>query len=307
MSSSASAITNARRFIRRNKVLHSTFAPLVRRIRSFDSRPSMREKIFEEFFAHIEGSVTVGLPEFGGSFQIGHRSHLLRRIILSGHYEPELISIVKELAPRDRDAIDVGANAGLFTVLIAGSIFPERRVLAIEPTPGAFRNLAVNVERNGHAEKVILFNGVAGEAEGEFSLNVIEGLEEYSSLGALVHPSITGRSSKAVVVPGETVDHLVKRFNLNPGFMKIDTEGAELLVLRGATETLRTNRPVILSELSDSLLAATGSTKKMVLELFHSAGYRVLECHYDANEILALPKECPQSMDASYGRAYAIA
>jgi FkbM family methyltransferase len=307
MSSNASAITNARRFIRRNKILHSTFAPLVRHIKSLDRRPSMRAKIFEEFFAHVEGSVTVGLPEFGGSFQIGHRSHILRRIILSGDYEPDLKSIVTELAPKDRDAIDVGANAGLFAVLIGRSILPERRVMAIEPTPGPYRNLAANVERNGLAEKVILFNGVVGEAEGEFSLNVIEGMEEYSSLGALVHPSITGRSSKAVVVPGETIDRLVKRFNLDPGFMKIDTEGAELLVLRGATETLGTSRPVILSELNDSLLAATGSTKQMVFDLLRCAGYRVLECHYDANEILALPKECPPSTDAAYGRACALA
>ena len=65
---------------------------------------------------------------------------------------------------------------------------------------------------------------------------------------------------------GDTVDNLVREYNLNPGFIKIDAEGAECLVFSGALGTIKKYKPVIISELSESLLANFGETSETIFK-----------------------------------------
>jgi FkbM family methyltransferase len=233
------------------------------------------------------GSLIVGLPDYFGSFEIDCHSDVLRMIMVKGEYEPELVKAVKSRVDPNRDAIDVGANVGLFTVLLSRLLAESGRVLAIEPTPGALHYLYKNLERNHSNTKVVVFEGVATQISGEFTINVVPGMEEYSSIVELVHPDAKGKPTNQLKVPGSTIDELVERFALHPGLMKIDTEGTELKVLMGARQTLAVHRPVIVCESwPDELILAAGGSPGAVAQLLRSHGYDVLD---HGGEIIAVP------------------
>lgn len=231
------------------------------------------------------GSAVVRAPDHHGTFEIDCRSHILKQLLCEKSYEPEVVEVIAQHLDPARDAIDVGANVGLFTVLIARSLHESRRVLAIEPTKGALGYLRRNIERNHCAARVSIFAGVAADRNGEFPISVIEGMEEYSSIVATLHQG--PRAPNQFLVHGETIDSLVQRFDLTPGFIKMDAEGAEYRILSGALNTLRTHRPVIVSELSEALLSASGATSRQVCSLLEANGYLVKK--FAVGQILATP------------------
>ena len=231
------------------------------------------------------------------TYQVDIRSHAIRRILREGTYEPELTQRIREHVDPAKDAIDIGANIGYHAIRLAFRLNDKRKVLAIEPTPGALVNLKSNISRNNLTDKIILFEGVASDAEGACEINCIPGLEEYSSLQELKHPAIDKTGSSKISVPSETVDNLVEQYDLKPGFIKMDIEGAETLALQGALKTLKEHRPKILTELSDPLLEGFGSSVDKVSQILGQVGYTL----YDASapsqkvvspfdgEVIALP------------------
>ena len=259
-------------------------------------RHAAQRAVFSRLSEVLEEDPVVRLDAFGGAFALAARSHLFERVAAEGAYEPELAALCRRHLDPARDAVDIGGNVGFFAVLMAGAL-PGRRVLSIEPTPGAHARLVANVARNGLSERVIVFNGVAAEDASARTMSVIDGMEEYASLGALVHPSVAGVASRQVDVAARTVDALVAEHGLAPGFVKIDVEGAELTALRGARETLARHRPVVLAELSRPLLAAQGATPEDVLALFDGLGYTLSDPVHpgarpgqrDFSDLLALP------------------
>jgi FkbM family methyltransferase len=215
----------------------------------------------------------IRVEEFDGAFALDRRSDLLRRLILDGAYEPELVRAFRQHLDPRRDIIDVGANIGFFSVLAAKCT--SGRVVAVEPTPNALRRLHRNLAHNTVQDKVLVFEGGIAQQIGRAQITSIEGKEEYSTIGQLVHPSTSGNASTTVSIEVTTLDALVARFELNPGFVKIDVEGMEHLVLAGASHILDHYRPVILSELSDPLLRANGSSSQEVIKSLMARGYVV--------------------------------
>lgn len=271
---------------------------LIHLVKAISPKHRERERLMRMLSRMYAEDPVLSVPDFRGAFQLAPQSRLLYRLMVHGSYEQDLVRLIESNIDIDRDIVDVGANIGFFSTLFA-KLAPQRRVLAIEPTPGAGRRLAANLKRNGVDGQVIQFEGVVSNTRGQMQMSVIDGQEEFSSLGSITHPSAVGATTRTIDVPSETVDSLVGIHQLDVGYMKIDTEGAECLVLRGATETLRSQRPIIVSELSDHLLREKGSSGQEVIELLRDLDYHVSD-PFSANhqpgarpygDILAVPSE----------------
>jgi FkbM family methyltransferase len=216
----------------------------------------------------------VAVEEFAGVFALDVRSHLFERIVLNGYYEPEIVARIEEHIPFGADVIDVGAAVGFYSVLLAQRLH-SGRVLAIEPIPSSLNRLRRNLELNGVSDKVDIFAGAATDREGEIQMHSILGMEEYSSVGPIIHPAVPNKARSIVAAPSTTIDSLVTQHSLRPGLIKIDVEGMEHKVLLGARRTLRDFRPVIYSELSDTLLRHNGTSGQEVVNFLKDHGYVV--------------------------------
>ncbi len=287
-----------KQILKRNKISFLLLYPItwIRRRIATNKENSNIQFLKELSDIVVGGSVIVNVPDFRGTFEIDVRSDILEFILIFHDYERDIVRLIEKYIDPEKDVIDVGANIGLHSVLFSQLINPGRKVLAIEPTPNALKYLQTNIKRNKCDEKLIVFKGIAADSERQYELKTIEGKEEYSSLGNMNHPNINGIEKKSIKVEGNTIDNLVDTYQLNPGFIKIDTEGAEFKVLSGAREILKENRPVILSELSENLLHEQGSSCEEVYKLLKEFNYRIFDAYTlkpvtkaIEGEILAIP------------------
>jgi FkbM family methyltransferase len=169
----------------------------------------------------VYGEVAVPVQGVDGSFLVDIRSDILRRIVFSGSYEPDAIAAIRRLLPGQGDVIDIGANIGIFSVLMARAV-GTRKVLSIEPTPAAARRLQHNISANGVAANVIVEQCAVGAMTGTVTMNIVAGMEEYSRVGAMVLPDTAGRTAVAFAVPMYTLDELIARHGLKPTLIKMD-------------------------------------------------------------------------------------
>jgi len=261
-----------------------------------------RKSCYEELFKYLDesliGDVKLRVPELDGVFQVSPRSHLFQRLLLHREYEPEIARLVRRFIDPARDMIDIGANIGFFTVFGA-RFLTIGKVLAIEPTSGALKRLVSNATLNGVSDRVIVFNGAVSSEPGELTLNVLPDREEYSSLSQIVHPAVSGEATIPEKVSISTVDLLVAQYGLNPALMKVDVEGYEERVFRGARNTLTKFRPVVISELNNAMLMKLGTNALEVVSQFNQLGYTVTNPNApgaapgvdEFGEILCVPAE----------------
>lgn len=151
------------------------------------------------------------------------------------------VALRSALAPGDH-AIDVGAHLGDVTRQILQSTGDDGRVLAIEPLPHLAAGLRETLADAVIVEECALTDGAAGEAE----FVHVRNNPGYSGLRERDYPEEP--QLERFTVRTRPLDELVEAHGLRPRLIKIDVEGAEVLVLRGARETIRTCKPVILVE-----------------------------------------------------------
>ena len=174
----------------------------------------------------------------------GYTLHLDRLdslgLSLLGRFEPFETGVIRELLSPGGVAVDVGANIGYYTLLMAQCVGMEGEVYAFEPAPGNFALLERNVRENGAAQ-VVLEETAVGECSGRSTL-----FESGSDLSD--HRTYETKETRIKYdVPSCSLDDycagkpgLAERVDL----IKMDIQGAELLALRGMKELLRTNRNV---------------------------------------------------------------
>ena len=163
--------------------------------------------------------------------------------------KPEL-RVMKRFVSRDRDSIDVGANVGVHTYFLARW---SRHVHAFEPNPRLVDYLRKAAPSNVSVSATAL-SDVVGVTR--LSIPRLHGVEAdpYASLEprvASLRASEFGEATDAIDVATAPLDSLQMP---RVGFIKIDVEGHELAVLRGAHETLERDRPTLLVELDQRYL-----------------------------------------------------
>lgn len=262
--------------LKKNQFLRSLFSPYILVNRFFIRREY--EKFYRRYDEMMKlvrsDSLNIELQDFKGVFNVGKESLLAKYILKEGSYEPEIVELVKQYLDPKKDIIDIGANVGFFSVLFAKSVEKGKRVLAVEPTPGALKRLKSNLIQN-EVDNVIVHEGLVGSEKATVPFYMVAGKEEYSSMKPIAHKHALDFQSEVVELPCVKLDDLIEEHRMNPSFIKIDVEGAEWEVLKGSEKTLKVHRPVLLSELDERLLKGFGSSCMQVCEFLSSQNYRV--------------------------------
>jgi FkbM family methyltransferase len=170
-------------------------------------------------------------------------------------YEPDTFKFFREHLKPGRTLLDIGAHLGLFAVVGARLVSPGGKVFSFEPTPFTRSVLKEVVRLNGYDDVV----DVRGEAVCDRRGQTVfyDTGEEVSNANSLVH---IDRSKTGIEVDLISVDEFVKEKGIRPDCIKIDVEGAELDLLRGAKETFTTIRPVARLGLHPPQLAQHGQS-----------------------------------------------
>lgn len=184
----------------------------------------------------------------------------IRRGTFGDHHDP-LFRRLREWVPEGTLAIDVGAAVGTYTLELSRLVGPTGRVIAIEPVREQFEILAHNIARAPYANITAL----------QYAAGDVSGIVRISA------PIEHGRANyyeARVCDDGDPVlcirlDELV--LPIPPTIIKIDAEGFDLAVLRGAERLVREHRPVLYLEdarppLLDWLVARGYPIERTVLE-----------------------------------------
>jgi len=193
----------------------------------------------EAAVAALLDRVTVVRPCRGAELRfIPHDAFVGRALDLYGEFSPEEGRMLAQLAPPGGTVLEVGANIGAHTVALAKAVGPKGRVVAWEPQGLIHRILADNLARNGLGWAEARRAGAGAEA-GFLAVPEVD-YASPSNFGELALGTAGGS-----VVPVERIDDL--RLS-SVSLIKVDVEGMELQVLRGAAETIARCRPVLYVE-----------------------------------------------------------
>ncbi len=182
----------------------------------------------------------------------------------------ELLRIAKTYVRTDDSVWDIGANVGVFTFGAAARCGAKGKVLAVE----ADTWLAVLLQRSRilpqNLDKSIEILCAAVSDENRIlNFQIAERGRSANALEKSGRRAPAGGVRYSQPVPSYTLDCLLERF-APPNVLKIDVEGAELLVLQGAKRLLKDVRPIIYCEVGEDV-------SQEVYKLFREAGYRVYD------------------------------
>jgi FkbM family methyltransferase len=163
--------------------------------------------------------------------------YLIKKNLRNGEAE---LHLLPELVQRNRVAVDVGANKGVYTRLLADL---ASHVHAFEPNPKAYRWLNRSLRANVTPHRIAL-----SDRDGEGALYIPQHGRRYSNQHGSLHESTAAAPHGAVTIETRTLDSCALT---NVGFIKIDVEGFEAEVLAGAQRTINQFQPTLLIEIEE--------------------------------------------------------
>jgi FkbM family methyltransferase len=200
--------------------------------------PPMLRRLHEAVLDRLPGDHLVSVLPSGERVRLSARHRSLS-------WNPEEYRAFRDAVRPGAIVLDVGANVGAYTLLFSQWTGQSGRVFAFEPSPSAASSLRRPVELND-ARNVEVVEAAVSDREGSAAL-YDEGVAGRSSLLALAnHRSTT-------TVKTMTIDRFCGERSLAPDVVKIDVEGVEVDVLRGARRTLASDAIVAFVEFHPSV------------------------------------------------------
>jgi FkbM family methyltransferase len=218
----------------------------------------------------------VRLPKF--SIFASHEDLAVGHHVLGGTYEPGIAAIFNRYIKPGMAVIDIGANIGYFTMLMASLVEQSGLVVAVEPNPENIKLLEASRRVNGF-DQALVIQAAAGRRTGLLALYVSHSNGMTGKLPDNFEAVFASRP-----IPCFALDALLpkdRHFNL----IKIDTEGAELNALIGLSGTIDRDHPVIVSEFSPGALPGISHCSgPEYLRFLINKGYRIGVIEHDGSE-----------------------
>lgn len=169
---------------------------------------------------------------------------------LSDRFEPQMVRLFKAVAKESEVILDIGANIGCTALLFADL---SKQVYAFEPSETTFYFLEQNISSSG-LKNISLQNIGIGAESGEYSLTFNPANRSGGFVSNQTQVS-AGHVTEKIVI--RKLDEVIQSLNVSKvDFIKIDVEGFEGQVLRGAGQTLATYKPMVVLELNHWCLNA---------------------------------------------------
>jgi FkbM family methyltransferase len=207
------------------------------------------------------------------------RDGLGAQLFYEGSSEPDIEEFCLRFLDPGMVVFDVGAHVGKYTLLCARAVGPEGHVHAFEPHPVLFHLLQLNIAQNGFHNARALQCAVSDED----GVSDFELCAESSNSSLVREENRTSPRAASTIVPLPTVrlDTFCARAGRTPHLVKVDVEGAELLIFKGATNLLGLpagKSPVWVFEHEPANYARFGYAPARLFALLRRHGYRTWTC-----------------------------
>lgn len=209
---------------------------------------------------------------FGGYIYLDARdASLTPHIALSGIWEPGVARAFDRRVKPGMSVVDVGANCGFYSLIAARRVGPSGRVVAIDANPRMVELMVRTFQANTIREWTSAVHGAVTDVEGEVELGIPG--DFLGSASILVHAEGRDEAVRTIRAPGKPLDGWLRE----PGVdvLKIDAEGAEPLIWRGAQPVLAANRHIsIFMEFAPPMLSEHVVPAEFLAEI-RAAGFAV--------------------------------
>ncbi len=189
------------------------------------------------------------------------------KILFYGEYEEDTNRILKEYVKPGDVVIEAGANIGSETLILSKLVGNSGMVYGFEPSPYVFDRLKINIQIN-ELQNVKAYDVALGEDDKMITFNIFpKGYCNSGMSSKYLETSVT----KKIDVKQQTLDTFIAENNINKvSFLKMDIQGAELDLIKGASKTLEKFHPIIFSEAYDDQIDT-----KLLYEILKSLNYTV--------------------------------
>jgi FkbM family methyltransferase len=206
------------------------------------------------------------------------RGSMDRVLYHNASHEIHVVKMFTDLLDDAEVVFDIGAHVGFYTMIAAEKLNTSGRVYSFEADPAIFRYLKSNVEINDYQNVIANKLAVASKSG---TASFYSSRRYHGGTGSLIQN--TESHQEPIIVRTVSLDDYVKGANLDRlDLIKIDVEGAELDVLKGAIETLKRLKPRIICEVGLPGRSGQDAVNRALIELEQFASI----CEYSA-EIIA--------------------
>ena len=229
---------------------------------------ALRWKRWRERGGPVEGGWHLRLAD-GSTVCLPRGSRMAWSVAATGYWDRHLVELVAGRIDPRTIVLDIGASVGLWTVpLGAAARCAGARLWCFEPNPDNLAWLQANIETNELGSVAKVHALAVGARRGTARLGC---REHGGGNGALVE----GDDGEAIEVPVVRLDDL--DFPQRVSFVKMDVEGFELEVLRGARALMERDRPAIFGEFNATWLRMRGEDLSAELAAIAALGYDVFQ------------------------------
>ena len=219
-----------------------------------------------------------------GIFYVQENDVVAKRLLKGEAWEPHFGALVRAVVKPGDIAADIGANIGYNTVVLARQVGSDGRVLAFEPQSQIRQQLTSNVSENGFGFNVTIFPFGLGDQDGQ----ALE-LEPIDYAAPVVNVGDTKIGQGGEKIQLRTLDS----FNLERlDFIKLDVQGFETRVLRGAAATIKRCRPLMFVEVEEWNLKAQATSAVELIGTILEQKYTIVWIKNDwPVDQVCIPKE----------------